>query len=406
MPTEYLSFENGDGQLLSARLDLPVDGEAVAFAVFAHCFTCGKNLRAATNISRALTRHGIGVLRFDFTGLGESEGDFADSNFSSNVDDIIAAASFLERAYGAPQLLLGHSLGGAAVLHAASRIAHVKAVATIGAPFDPNHVVHLFNEQLEEIQETGSAEVSIAGRAFRVKRQFVEDLQSQRASTVLDGLRKPILIFHAPLDAIVGIENAGYIFKRAKHPKSYISLDTADHLLSATEDSVYVGDVLAAWAKKYVGAPQASLKHTELTDNAVVAHIDDAGYKTELLANGFPLVADEPVEVGGTNAGPTPYDYVVSGLGACTAMTLRMYADRKGWPLEGVDVLLNHKKVHRDDCVEGEKKSRKIDLIERELVLHGPLEEKQRQRLTEIANRCPVHRTLEGKVEITTSLVE
>ena len=406
MRYEKLTFDNDQGDQLAARLDLPVDGEPIAYALFAHCFTCSKNLKAVANISRALTRQGIAVLRFDFTGLGESEGDFADTNFSSNIDDLVAAAVFLEENHEAPSILVGHSLGGAAVLQAAHRLGTVKAVATIGAPYDPQHIEHLFEQSLGEIEHRGEATVNIGGRPFSVKKQFIDDLRDQRATDNIAALKRPLLIFHSPVDLIVGVENAALIFKAARHPKSFISLDHADHLLSDTSDSEYVGSVLAAWAGKYIGAPQPDRKHLDLTDNQVVARLEGAGYRTEMLANGFPLIADEPVAVGGTNAGPTPYDYVVAGLGACTAMTLRMYADRKGWPLEAVEVRLNHEKIHARDCEDCEQKAGKIDQISRELVLTGPLDEEQRQRIMQIANRCPVHRTLEGEVKILTELTE
>ena len=406
MRFEKLTFENDQGDHLAARLDLPVDGDPIACALFAHCFTCSKNLKAVANISRALTRQGIAVLRFDFTGLGESEGDFADTNFSSNIDDLVAAAVFLEEEHEAPSILVGHSLGGAAVLQVAHRLDSVKAVATIGAPYDPQHVEHLFEQSLGEIEHLGQATVNIGGRPFTVRKQFIDDLRDQRAKDNIASLRRALLIFHSPVDNTVDIENAALIFKTARHPKSFISLDHADHLLSDAADSEYVGAVLGVWARKYIGAPQEDRKHLALTDNQVVVRLDGAGFRTEMLANGFPLVADEPVAVGGTNAGPSPYDYLVAGLGACTAMTLRMYADRKGWPLEAVEVRLNHEKIHAKDCEDCEHKVGKIDQIERELVLSGPLDEAQRQRIKEIANRCPVHRTLEGEVKILTKLAD
>ncbi|HMB92446.1 MAG TPA: bifunctional alpha/beta hydrolase/OsmC family protein [Rhodothermales bacterium] len=404
MRFEKITFENDQGDVLAARLDLPIDGEPIAYALFAHCFTCTKNLNAVGNISNALTQRGIAVLRFDFTGLGESEGDFSDTNFSSNIDDLLAAAVFMEATYAAPTILVGHSLGGAAVLQAAHQLSSIKAVVTIGAPFDPEHVTHLFDTSLDEIEHAGCARVNLGGRPFTVKKQFIDDLKAQRVEGRLAALKRPLLIFHAPIDQTVGVENAALIFKAAKHPKSYISLDTADHLLSDPADSMYVGTVLAAWALKYVGARQAQKKHLDPKDNQVVVRLDAPGFRTEMLANGFPLVADEPLSVGGTNTGPTPYDYVVAGLGACTAMTLRMYAERKVWPLETVEVYLNHAKIHAEDCTTCTEKTGKVDQISRLLVLTGPLDDAQRARLLEIANRCPVHRTLESMTNITTDL--
>ena len=404
MRFEKVTFENELGDVLAARLDLPIDGNPIAYALFAHCFTCTKNLKAVGNISNALTQRGIAVLRFDFTGLGESEGDFADTTFSSNIDDLLSAAAFLEQTYAAPAILVGHSLGGAAVLLSALQLDSVKAVVTIGAPYDPEHVTHLFDASLDEIESTGSARVDLGGRPFTVKKQFIEDLKAHRMEETLADLKRPLLIFHSPIDQTVGVENAALIFKAAKHPKSYISLDTADHLLSDAADSAYVGTVLAAWAQKYLGARQAQKKHLDPKDNQVVVRLDDPGFRTEMLANGFPLVADEPLSVGGTNTGPTPYDYVVAGLGACTAMTLHMYAARKAWPLETVEVYLNHAKIHAEDCVTCKEKKGKVDQISRSLVLTGPLDDEQRARLLEIANRCPVHRTLESITVITTVL--
>ena len=404
MRFEKLTFENDEGDRLAARLDLPVDGDPIAYALFAHCFTCSKNLKAVANISRALTRQGIAVLRFDFTGLGESEGDFADTNFSSNVDDLVAAAVFLEEEYAAPSILVGHSLGGAAVLQAARHLSSVKAVATIGAPYDPQHVEHLFASSLEDIERQGEATVDIGGRPFTVKQQFLDDLRTQQAKDNLANLRRALLIFHSPVDNTVDIENAALIFKAARHPKSFVSLDHADHLLSDPADSEYVGTLLAAWARKYIGTPQEARKHLDPGDNQVVARLEGAGFRTEMLANGFPIVADEPASVGGTNAGPSPYDLLGAALAACTAMTLRIYADHKKWPLEAVEVRLSHKKIHAKDCEHCEQEDGKIDVIERELTLFGPLDEAQRQRIKQIADRCPVHRTLESKVEIFTEL--
>ncbi len=404
MNFKRLTFDNRLGQKLSARLDLPIDSTPIAYALFAHCFTCTKNLKAVGNISRALNQQGIAVLRFDFTGLGESAGDFADTNFSSNIDDLVDAAAFMAKAFEAPKILIGHSLGGAAVLQAASRLENVKAVATIGAPYDPSHVQHLFQSSHEEIQRKGEAVVLLAGRPFTIKKQFIEDLETQRAVENIARLRRALLIMHSPLDKTVDVENARLIYEAAKHPKSYISLDRADHLLSDEADSLYTGSVLAAWVRKYIGTPQEEVKHPDPTDNRIVAHIGQDHYLTEILANGHALLSDEPRAVGGTNAGPTPYDLLVAGLGACTAMTLRMYADHKQWPLETVTVRLLHRKVHVEDCDCETDATGKIDLIERELDVTGALDDAQRQRLAEIADRCPVHRTLEGEIVVKTSL--
>jgi putative redox protein len=253
MATETVQFKNDEGNTLAAVLDSPDDTQTRACALFAHCFTCSKDLRAVRAISKALADDGIAVLRFDFTGLGESEGDFSDSNFSSNVSDIVAAARFLTAEQGGPSILIGHSLGGAAVLRAAQQLDSVKAVATIGAPADPEHVTHLLSSTEQEIEETGEAEVTLAGRSFRFKKQFLDDLRDGSIDACVKHLNKALMIFHSPVDEIVPIENAATLYRLAQHPKSFVSLDDADHLLSNTRDAKYVARVLAAWADRYVG---------------------------------------------------------------------------------------------------------------------------------------------------------
>jgi uncharacterized OsmC-like protein/pimeloyl-ACP methyl ester carboxylesterase len=406
MRDERFSFEGAHGDRLSARLSVPADGDILAWALFAHCFTCSKDLKAAVNISRALARERIAVCRFDFTGLGESEGDFAGTTFSSNVDDLVAAASALERAFAAPAILVGHSLGGAAALRAAARIDSVRAVATIAAPFDPAHVRHLFRESLDEIEEKGRASVELAGRRFTVSRDFVHDLSTHSMVEAIDGLRRPLLIFHSPVDRTVGIDNAARIYEAARHPKSFVSLDDADHLLSEEPDSRYVGTVLAAWAGRYLDARKpAADRDALIAENRVVARTED-GFRTEIQARHHALIADEPVAVGGEDLGPTPYDLIAAALGACTTMTLRMYADRKKWPLEEVVARLRHARVHAEDEERCETDEPRLDHLEREVTLVGPLDDAQRARLLEIADRCPVHRTLSAGVRITTSLAD
>ncbi|MGD9182714.1 MAG: alpha/beta fold hydrolase [Desulfobacterales bacterium] len=404
MQFKKLEFKNKDGQTLSARLDLPLDGKPLAYALFAHCFTCSKNIKAIAHISRALTREGLAVLRFDFTGLGESEGDFADTNFSSNVDDLIAAADFLESNYEAPKILIGHSFGGAAVLQAAGRVSASAAVVTIAAPADPRHVKHALGSVTEAIQSRGEADVNLAGRTFTLKKQFLDDLEFVNMKATLQNLSRALLVLHSPIDETVGIENAAHIFQAARHPKSFISLDKADHLLSDPEDSLYAGSVIAAWALKYVSGSQKAEPESDKTDTQVIARIGKSGYATDIMAEGHSLVADEPISMGGSGLGPAPYNYLLSGLGACTAITLRMYSDRKQWPLDGVTVKLNHQKIHAADCEICETKEGKLDQIEREIELAGPLDDQQKQRLMQIADRCPVHRTLHSEIIVKSKL--
>ena len=408
MRSESIQFTNSSGDHLAARLDQPDGHDPEAFVLFAHCFTCSKNLRAVGNISRALTDRGLAVLRFDFTGLGESEGDFADTNFSSNIADLVAAADYLATNYASPRILVGHSLGGAAVLQAAHRIDSVQAVATIGAPCDPKHVGHLLEDSRAEIEATGKARVTLAGRSFTIKKQFLDDLEETRMQEVIRSLNRALLIFHSPLDNTVGIDNAARIFQDAKHPKSFISLDQADHLLTDEADSRYVGTVLTAWARKYIDvsayATAADAADAPPNDvDGVVARTGE-GFRTEVAAGTHRFVADEPESIGGTDTGPTPYDLLSAALGACTSMTLRMYADRKGWPLDEASVHLKHDKIHASDCEHCETESGKIDRIERQIEVKGDLSEDQRQRLLEIANKCPVHRTLHSEIAVPTGL--
>ncbi len=404
MASQKVQFENFRGEKLAARLDLPVNGKPRAYALFAHCFTCSKNLSAVGHISRALTQEGLAVLRFDFTGLGESEGEFADTNFSSNVEDLLAASAYLEQHHEAPSLLIGHSLGGAAVLQAARLLPHSRGVVTIGAPAEAAHVEALLSNHREEIERTGEAEVTLAGRAFKIKKQFLDDLEDHRMGEKVRALNKDLLVFHAPLDEVVGIDNAARIFERAKHPKSFVSLDRADHLLSRSADSLYVGRVISSWASRLVKEREIEAPIREITDNRVVVRTGAQGYRTDISANGHPLVADEPLSVGGTDLGPSPYELLAASLGACTSMTLRMYADRKGWPLGEVVVNLKHRKIHARDCEACETDQGRVDEIERELILEGPLDETQRARLLEIADRCPVHRTLHAEIRVVTRL--
>ncbi len=405
MQFQKLYFKNPDGKRLAARLDLPLDEKPTAFAIFAHCFTCTKNFNAVVNIDQALSMNGIAVLRFDFTGIGESEGDFSETNFSTNVADLISASDFLKEAYEAPRLLIGHSLGGAAVLQAAEKIPSAEAVSTIAAPAQVHGLFSFINgPRLEELEKDGETTINISGRDFKIKKQFIEDLRQNRMEEAIRNLRKPLLIFHSPLDQIVSIDNASKIFTTARHPKSFISLDKADHLLSNREDSLYVGSVLGAWVSKYLKISEKKRPQLDLSDNRIVARTGKTGFRTEIIANGHSLIADEPISEGGANSGPTPYDLLVSALGACTGMTLRMYADHKKLPLDAVIVRLRHQKIHAEDCQDCEDPKSKIDFIEREIELQGDLDQPVAQKMLEIANLCPVHRTLESRSRIATKL--
>lgn len=398
--SEKISFINAHGEQLAARLELPA-GEPKATALFAHCFTCSKDIFAASRISQGLAELGFVVLRFDFTGLGASEGDFANTNFSSNVDDLVAAADHMRETIGAPRVLIGHSLGGAAVLAAAKHVPEAVAVATIGAPFDPGHVGHLFDGVKAEIEVSGEAEVKLGGRSFNIKKQFLDDIQNQHAVQNIATLKKALLVFHAPLDQTVGIENAQEIFKTAKHPKSFISLDDADHLLSRRADARYVANLLAAWADRYLPEISAKSGDYDVSPGEVLVVEAGSGKFTQTIRTGkHRLIADEPEQLGGNDLGPGPYDYMLAGLGACTSMTVRMYAERKGWPLQNVAVHLTHEKVHAEDCADCETKSGKLDEINRVLTFDGDLNDEQRSRLLEIADRCPVHRTLTHEIKI------
>jgi putative redox protein len=406
--SEKLTFEGAGGERLAARLDLPA-GEPRAYALFAHCFTCTKDIFAAKRIAGALAERGIAVLRFDFTGLGHSGGEFANTNFSSNVDDLVAAADYLRAARKPPELLIGHSLGGAAVLAAAARVPEAVAVATIGAPADPGHVAHMFRDATDEIAAKGEAEVELGGRRFRVKKQFLDDIAAHKLEPALGTLRKALLLFHAPRDETVSIDNAGILFAAAKHPKSFVSLDDADHLLSRKADAVYVAEVLAAWADRYLGVGLDAVEPVAppvAEPGAVVVRERGSGrFAQEIAAGRHRLTADEPAGYGGDDSGPTPYDLLLAGLGACTTMTLRMYAERKGWPLDRAEVRLTHEKIHARDCADCETREGRIDRIDRRLTLTGDLDGEQRERLLEIADKCPVHRTLTGEIKINTELV-
>jgi uncharacterized OsmC-like protein/alpha-beta hydrolase superfamily lysophospholipase len=401
MRTERLDFVNAKGEKLAALIDLPL-GKPIAFALFAHCFTCGKDNLAAKRISERLAMCGIGVLRFDFTGLGMSEGEFANTHFSSNVDDLVAAADHLRMSRGAPAILVGHSLGAAAVLAAAHRIPDARAVVSIAAPSDPAHVIGLFKENVDKIREQGEVEVQLAGRPFRIKREFLDDVAEQRIKDGLANLHKALLIFHSPTDDTVGIENATRIFTSAKHPKSFVSLAGADHLLSKKSDAIYVANVIAAWAERYLEEPIERSNEQIEVGTVLVRETGGGKFQQEILSGQHRFLADEPVKAGGLDSGPGPYDLLLAGLGACTSMTLRLYADQKKLGLDRVTVRLTHNKIHAEDCLNCETKEGMLDRIDRNITLEGALSADERKRLLEIADKCPIHRTLTSEIEIRT----
>jgi putative redox protein len=399
--TERFQFSGADGQQLAATLDLP-DTPPVAYALFAHCFTCGMNVLAAKRIATALAAHGIAVLRFDFTGIGASEGEFANTTFSSNVADLVRAADHLRETKMAPAILIGHSLGGAAVLAAAEDVPEAKAVVTIAAPSDPVHVTGMFKDRVEDIRRNGDVEVQLAGRPFRIKREFLDDVAEQNLTAHIGKLRKALLILHSPTDNTVGIDNATHIFVAAKHPKSFISLTGADHLLNQKRDAEYVAHVVAAWVERYLDPAVAEQPADDQPRHVVVQETRDGKLQQQITIGPHRMLADEPASVGGEDTGPNPYEFLLSGLGACTSMTMRMYADRKALPLDRVTVTLSHRKIHATDCADCETKVGMLDHIERVIAIEGDLNDEQRQRLMEIADKCPVHRTLTSEVHITT----
>ncbi|NNJ81295.1 MAG: OsmC family protein [Flavobacteriaceae bacterium] len=403
MNLQKVTFENESGQQLSGRLELPADEIPHNFVLFAHCFTCNKNLGAVRNISRALSSKGFGVLRFDFTGLGESDGDFEDTNFSGNVADLIAASDYLAENYKAPTLVVGHSLGGAAAIFAAAEIISIKAVATIGAPSNPVHVTHLLKSSLEEIENEGVAVVNLSGRDFTIKKQFLDDLKTKSLPDVAQGLRKALLVMHSPQDTTVGIKNAEEIYIAARHPKSFVSLDGADHLLMRREDSEYAGLVIAGWASRYVDIPKET--NIKSSHDTVASLSGSKGYTTQMKIGNHYMLADEPESVGGNDFGPNPYEFVSAGLSACTAMTVQMYVRRKGWDLQNIEVHTSYSKEHAIDCENCEADSARIDTFQREIKFEGDLDEKQVARMLEIADKCPVHRTLHSETQVLTKLI-
>ena len=395
MSSRRLDITNTRGEKLSARVELPLHGHAKSFALVAHCFTCSKDFNALRAIATAMTHVGMGVVRLDFTGLGQSEGEFEETTFSTNVDDLVQAAKQIEKKLGPVQLLVGHSLGGAAAIMGAAKLDGVKAVATIGAPSEPVHVRGHLEEAIAEIREQGEAVVDIAGRTFTVREEFLDDLESTQMRDVLGRLKKPLLVLHAPRDEVVGIDHAARIFKAAYHPRNFISLDNADHMLSDRDQAKYVGQLIASWARRYVDVESVDEWRAN-PDTGRVAASTEEGLRTEVVAGGFRLVADEPVEQGGTDEAPRPHDYLSAGLASCMSITARMYADRKEWPVESITVDADYESVDGDDGL--------TDHFYCRIRIEGDLTERQRRRIVQIATRCPVHRTLQQKASVETEL--
>lgn len=405
MKTIRLQIPNTKGLKLQAYLELPANQKPNYFAIFAHCFSCTSNLNAVKNISRSLTNHGFGVVRFDFTGLGRSEGEFAESHFSANVADLLAVNDYISQHYQTPSLLVGHSLGGAAVIVAASKLDSIKAVATIGAPATVGHVTHLFSHKIEEVKTKGEVEVNIGGRPFKINQEFVDDFSKTDLPAITKSLRKPIMIMHAPFDKIVGIENAQQLYHNALHPKSFVSLDHADHLLTNTADSVYVGNMIGTWSQRYFEPKENIMLNTE--GEQLIAHLNvkEDNFTTSVQTKKHSFIADEPETIGGNDFGPSPYDFLSAGLAACTVMTLKMYAERKKWDLQEVFVYITYSKKHSDDLNIPVDKPTRFDHLSKKLKFVGDLDDKQKARLKEIASKCPVHRTLQSEVIIDTEIV-
>lgn len=406
MKNTKLNIINKKGHKLQAYLELPANQKPNYYAIFAHCFTCSSTLGAVKNINRSLTQHGFGVLRFDFTGLGRSEGEFSESYFSANIDDLISVNDYITEHYDAPCLLVGHSLGGAAVIVAASKLENIKAVATVGAPSNVSHVKHLFSHGFENIKTAGDVEVNIGGRPFKINQEFISDFDKTNLPEITKSLRKPILILHSPIDTVVGINNAQELYLSAHHPKSFISLDNADHLLSNPKDSIYAGNLIGTWAERYF--PKQENKMLETNGEQLVGHLNliENNFTTTIQSKNHTIIADEPTSIGGDNFGPSPYEYLNAGLIACTAMTLKMYAERKKWDLQEVFVYVTHSRKHSDDLGIEVEKPTFLDHISKKLKFVGNLDEKQKKRLKEIASKCPVHKTLASEVIFDTTIIE
>ena len=405
MNSTRLNIQNANGFQLQGYLEVPANQKPNAYAIFAHCFTCNSDLHPVRNISRALTSIGFGVVRFDFTGLGRSEGEFSDSYFSANVSDLLAVYDYMKEHYAAPSLLVGHSLGGAAVIVAASQLNDVKAVATIGAPSSTSHVKKHFSHHVQEISKKGDVEVNIGGRPFKINQQFVDDFEKTDLLKITKELRKPLLILHSPFDKVVGIENAHDLYKSAHHPKSFISLDDADHLLLNSKDSCYVGTMIGTWVQRYYNHSDNEMLDTK--GEQLVAHLNlkEDNFTTSIQTQKHSLIADEPENVGGDDLGPSPYDFLSAGLAACTVMTLKLYAERKNWDLQEVYAYITYSKKHGEDLESDLEKPSRFDHLSKKLKFVGNLDESQQSKLKEIASKCPVHKTLLSDIVIDTEIV-
>ncbi len=401
MQADKLTVIGSQDQSLEALIDWPAE-PIRGYALFAHCFTCGKDLFAARQIARSLAGKGIACVRFDFTGVGRSEESPELAGFSHDVDDLIAVYRHLARDYDAPALLIGHSLGGAAVLAAAHHLPDLMGVVTIGAPFDPEHVSHLIpDEAISQIEAVGYSDVRLGQRDIKVRDSFLTSIKNQDAERDIGRLRKPLLVMHAPNDELVELENAARIYNAAKHPKSFVSLDSADHMVSRREDALYAAEVISAWASRYM--PPAPADQFP-ADRVIVTETNTGKFQQLIHAEGHRLIADEPLKVGGDDTGASPYGLLGAALGACTSMTIRMYAERKKIPLENIRVEVSHKKVHIQDCDGCEQRGQRIDEFTRHIQLTGSLSTDQVNALLKIADRCPVHQTLERANKIVTQL--